>query len=284
MRPNGNHGGGNNFNRRPRNNNQGGGGNRSGGNQGGGNNIRRPQQPTNLRNQIFDSHGPNGERVRGNAFQVHEKYQSLARDAEERVDQEAYGQHAEHYYRIVEAIQEMEAERNARFGNQNQPNGEAQSRPQDNSQPRGDYNGDQPDLNASAEGGEGENGESQQQRRSFTQNNNRRPQRDQQPRDQQPRDQQPRDQQPRDQQQRDQQPRDEQGDDAQEEPRPRRQPRAPMQERAPLEPISTRDESDDNSGPSFSLADEPIAEAAPAKEVAPRRRGRPAAATTPDAE
>ncbi len=93
---------------RPHNNN---------GNNNGGNNNRRGggNQQVNLRNQIFDSHGPGGERVRGNAFQVHEKYLSLARDAEERIDQENYYQHAEHYYRIVEAIQEMEAEQRARF-------------------------------------------------------------------------------------------------------------------------------------------------------------------------
>lgn len=111
--PNGHNGNGHNNHRRNNNgNNRGPRPNNGGGNMGG--NNRRPN-PQNLRNQVFDSHGPGGERVRGNAFQVHEKYLSLARDAEERIDQENYYQHAEHYYRIVQAIQEMEAEQRARF-------------------------------------------------------------------------------------------------------------------------------------------------------------------------
>jgi hypothetical protein len=51
-------------------------------------------------------------RVRGNAWQVHEKYQALARDAQssgDRVAAENYLQHAEHYYRIIEAINEATA-------------------------------------------------------------------------------------------------------------------------------------------------------------------------------
>jgi hypothetical protein len=64
-----------------------------------------------LRNQSFDSNGPD-VRVRGNAWQVHEKYQSLARDAQmsgDRVAAENLLQHAEHYYRIIEAINEATA-------------------------------------------------------------------------------------------------------------------------------------------------------------------------------
>jgi hypothetical protein len=64
-----------------------------------------------LRHQSFDSNC--GDlRVRGNAWQVHEKYQALARDAAssgDRVLAENYLQHAEHYYRIIEAIDEATA-------------------------------------------------------------------------------------------------------------------------------------------------------------------------------
>ena len=59
----------------------------------------------NSRNQVFDSNGP-GARVRGNSAQVYEKYQQLARDASsggDRVSAEGYFQHAEHYYRLMEA-------------------------------------------------------------------------------------------------------------------------------------------------------------------------------------
>ncbi len=53
----------------------------------------------------FDSSGPEG-RIRGNAHQVYEKYIGLARDAQssgDRIAAETYFQHAEHYYRIVNA-------------------------------------------------------------------------------------------------------------------------------------------------------------------------------------
>lgn len=62
---------------------------------------RRPNIPTRAQN--FDSNGPEG-RVRGNAQQVYEKYLVLARDAQaggDRVLAEAFQQHAEHYYRVM---------------------------------------------------------------------------------------------------------------------------------------------------------------------------------------
>ncbi|SMF33748.1 protein of unknown function [Tistlia consotensis] len=62
---------------------------------------RRPNIPT--RSQNFDSNGPEG-RVRGNAQQVYEKYLALARDAHgagDRVLAEAFQQHAEHYFRVM---------------------------------------------------------------------------------------------------------------------------------------------------------------------------------------
>jgi hypothetical protein len=64
------------------------------------------QQPGGpQRSQTFDSHGP-GERVRGSAFQIYERYLALARDAargEDRVASENYHQYAEHYFRINSA-------------------------------------------------------------------------------------------------------------------------------------------------------------------------------------
>ena len=63
-----------------------------------------------LRHQNFDSNGPD-VRIRGNAFQVYEKYQALARDAHasgDRIAAENYLQHAEHYYRIICQINEQE--------------------------------------------------------------------------------------------------------------------------------------------------------------------------------
>ena len=76
-----------------------------------------------LRNQAFDSNGPE-VRVRGNAWQVHEKYLSLARDAQmsgDRVAAENFFQHAEHYFRIIEAINEATAAEQAARGLGPQP-------------------------------------------------------------------------------------------------------------------------------------------------------------------
>ena len=81
----------------------------------------------NGRNQVFDSNGP-GARVRGNSSQIYEKYQQLARDAfssGDRVAAEGYYQHAEHYYRLMEAT------------NSNRENS-AQDQSQSQSQPQGD--------------------------------------------------------------------------------------------------------------------------------------------------
>ena len=57
------------------------------------------------RHQTFDSNGPS-IRIRGNAYQVHEKYLTLARDATaagDRIAAENFLQHAEHYFRIINA-------------------------------------------------------------------------------------------------------------------------------------------------------------------------------------
>ena len=67
------------------------------------NNGRKPHMPQ--RSQTFDSAGPD-VRIRGNAYQVLEKYLAMARDASAAGDQiaaENFYQHAEHYYRVISA-------------------------------------------------------------------------------------------------------------------------------------------------------------------------------------
>jgi hypothetical protein len=64
-------------------------------------------QPHNA-NRAFDSNGPDGVKVRGAAQHIYEKYQQLARDASsasDRVLAENYLQHAEHYFRVLRAMQ-----------------------------------------------------------------------------------------------------------------------------------------------------------------------------------
>ncbi len=81
------------------------------------------------RHSNFDSNGPEG-RIRGNAHQVYEKYIGLARDASsagDRIAAETYYQHAEHYYRILNARSDP------------RPNGEGQpGRPGGNGQAEAD--------------------------------------------------------------------------------------------------------------------------------------------------
>ncbi|WP_374447988.1 DUF4167 domain-containing protein [Stella sp.] len=58
-----------------------------------------------LRLQTFDSNGPS-IKIRGNAYQVFEKYITLAREATlsgDRIAAEGFYQHAEHYFRIINA-------------------------------------------------------------------------------------------------------------------------------------------------------------------------------------
>lgn len=76
--------------------------NRGGGGGGGGG---KPQHNVN---RAFDSNGPDGVKIRGHAQHVFEKYQQLARDAAssgDRVLAENYLQHAEHYFRVLRAVQ-----------------------------------------------------------------------------------------------------------------------------------------------------------------------------------
>ncbi|PJB69783.1 MAG: hypothetical protein CO093_09635 [Alphaproteobacteria bacterium CG_4_9_14_3_um_filter_47_13] len=86
-----------------RSRNRGGSGGGNSGNNGGGN--RRSAQ--NNRSHVFDSNGPD-VRIRGTAHQIHEKYMALARDAAgsgDRIVEESYLQHAEHYQRVINSWQ-----------------------------------------------------------------------------------------------------------------------------------------------------------------------------------
>jgi hypothetical protein len=66
------------------------------------------------RNHVFDSSGPD-LRIRGTAQQLFEKYLQLGRDATgagDRVMAESYFQHAEHYFRILNAINQAQGANN----------------------------------------------------------------------------------------------------------------------------------------------------------------------------
>lgn len=116
------------------------GGNGSGGGGGGGGPQIRAQSggtPLN-RNHVFDSSGPD-VRIRGTAQQLFEKYLQLGRDATssgDRVTAEGYFQHAEHYFRILNAMNQA-AQQGQQGGAQQQ-----QRRPTANEQQSSDNPGE----------------------------------------------------------------------------------------------------------------------------------------------
>jgi hypothetical protein len=89
-------------------------------------------------NRPFDSAGPE-IKIRGTAGNIYEKYLQLARDASlagDRVAQENYLQHAEHYYRIMMANQTQYPQQAQQGG---QPQQQQQQGYQQQGQPQGNY-------------------------------------------------------------------------------------------------------------------------------------------------
>jgi hypothetical protein len=120
---------------RGRNHRPGGGGGNGGGGGGSGGAIRHHSGggvPLN-RNHVFDSNGPD-IRIRGTAQQLFEKYLQLGRDATssgDRVTAEAFFQHAEHYFRILNAMNQAQQ--------QGQQNGQAPQQQHAHSNQRRNY-------------------------------------------------------------------------------------------------------------------------------------------------
>jgi hypothetical protein len=137
---------------RGRNHRQGGGGGGGGGGHyrnagsGGGGGGHQPMN----RNHVFDSNGPD-MRLRGTAQQLFEKYLQLGRDATgsgDRVMAESYFQHAEHYFRILNAMSQAQQQRE---GGPPQPQRRFQNGPEQEGE-----GGDQPEMNGHAMDGEAE--------------------------------------------------------------------------------------------------------------------------------
>ncbi|MET0182959.1 MAG: DUF4167 domain-containing protein, partial [Caulobacterales bacterium] len=106
-------------------------------------------------NRSFDSNGPD-VKVRGPASHIYEKYMQLARDATsagDRVQAENYLQHAEHYYRVLRAMQPVAPPPQVadRFGDDL------------------DFDGDEDGERMEGAEGEGSRGEHQHQPREYQQ-------------------------------------------------------------------------------------------------------------------
>ena len=88
-------------------------------------------------------------RVRGNAHQVFDKYQALAREAAtsgDRIAAEAYWQYADHYYRLIQAAGGFTPRNNQGWGDgeEGQPppqQGQGGGQPQGNDNGNGNGNG-----------------------------------------------------------------------------------------------------------------------------------------------
>lgn len=130
----------------------------------------------NIINRVFDSSGPEGK-VRGTPQQIIDKYLMLARDAQlsnDRVAEQNFLQHAEHYTRMLgEAQREQAREQEARQQQHNQGGGQGgqnhngngnggqqgqQQNGQHNPRPRRETEAsdDQPELPSAVDTGEGE--------------------------------------------------------------------------------------------------------------------------------
>ncbi|MGC1487163.1 MAG: DUF4167 domain-containing protein [Albidovulum sp.] len=113
----------------------------------------------NIINRVFDSSGPEGK-VRGTPQQIIDKYLMLARDAQlsnDRVAEQAFLQHAEHYTRMLgEATREMAREQEQRQGQGQQNQGQGQNQGGQNANGNGS-NG----QNGNGQNGNGQNGNGQ---------------------------------------------------------------------------------------------------------------------------
>ena len=110
-------------------------------------------QPMN-RSHVFDSNGPD-MRLRGTAQQLFEKYLQLGRDATgggDRVMAESYFQHAEHYFRILNAMSQAVQQQQHQHGGQQRRYHNGPETMAEQAGGDGDGPGDQPEVNGHANG------------------------------------------------------------------------------------------------------------------------------------
>ncbi|MDB6176577.1 DUF4167 domain-containing protein [Paracoccus sp. Z330] len=114
------------------------------------NKSNRQRSLGNIVNRVFDSSGPEGK-VRGTPQQIIDKYLTLARDAQlsnDRVAEQSFFQHAEHYTRMLGEAQREMAERQAqqqhhRHQNDDDRDGQQNNNRDNNNRDNGHRNRDQ---------------------------------------------------------------------------------------------------------------------------------------------
>jgi hypothetical protein len=108
---------------------------------------RNRSKGQNPMTRVYESNGPD-VKIRGTASHVADKYMQLARDAQSSGDPvaaENYFQHAEHYFRLIAAMQEQFRQQNPYYqGDQQQQRGDSSYEDGDD-----DEGSDQPGMGAS---------------------------------------------------------------------------------------------------------------------------------------
>jgi hypothetical protein len=249
----------------------------------------KPQQHN--ANRALESNGPEGVKVRGNAQTVFERYQQLARDAAssgDRVLAENFLQHAEHYFRLIRAMQPT------------RPASEIIGRDQYNSGFDVDFEEEPGEGGAEVEPSEAE--AEPRDRGSWRDRDDRRERfrdRDDRPRDERPREDRPREERPREERPREDRPRGERFEggrrdrwrDREDRPernredRPERDPMAvvepsggaiaPAAEDRPPSPTLRSEDGAESQAPDFLRPRRPRAEAVVEEARPPRRRRAP---------
>ncbi|HRO15391.1 MAG TPA: DUF4167 domain-containing protein [Paracoccus sp. (in: a-proteobacteria)] len=131
------------------------------------NKSRNQRSLGNVVNRVFDSSGPEGK-VRGTPQQIIEKYLALARDAQlsnDRVAEQSFFQHAEHYTRMLGEAQREQAERQAQFGQGDDRDDRPQGQNGNGHSDRGDRRDDQGDDRAERRENRGERRDDRGERR-----------------------------------------------------------------------------------------------------------------------
>ena len=270
--------------------------NRGGG--GGGGGGGKPQHNVN---RAFESNGPDNVKIRGNAQHVFEKYQQLARDASaagDRVLGENYLQHAEHYFRVLRAVQpnrpaseilgrdalasgfdiDFEDESGAQAAADEQPSEGGEGEGQQNQSENGEYRGERQEREWRDRRDERPRDDRRDDRQRDDRPRDERP-RDDRPRDDRPRDERPRDDRPRDERPRDDRPREERRDRRdrfRDRDRDRDRPRDPLAVVEPeAQPLVAQAEVED--GPRLRSQDGSVSHAPAFLQARPERPEAPAA-------
>lgn len=267
-------------------------------------------KPQHNANRAFESNGPDGVKIRGAAQHVFEKYQQLARDAltaGDRVLGESYQQHAEHYFRVLRAVQPQRPASDIigrdsftsgidiDFEDENGEPAEAAPEAAEASE-GGEWRQDGGNNNNNGGGNRYEGRRDDRQQRDRGYNNGEQRQRDDRPREDRQRDDRPRDERPREDRQRDDRLRGERFRDDRGERRDRNgergernteraaadplavvEPRAaPLTQEAeqPSSPMLRSHDGDASQAPAFLQAPTPAPKAEATEEAEPRPRAR----------